>query len=326
MQAQPTSASIYSQFSGLAEMKHLAKQDPEQALQQVAKQFEGVFLQMMLKSMREASLGDDIFDSDNSDLYRDMFDKQIALNMTEQKGIGLAESLVRQMRAYVPSSEAGDRPDGAAAGPAAPPASGAQVLPLRPLQRQALAAPVVQSPQPPVAPVEAIQSEPTSFDSPRQFVRHLWPHAQQAASELGVDPGILIAQAALETGWGKAINRDAAGRSSHNLFNIKADARWDGPSVAVNTLEYEAGTARREVARFRSYDSFAESFNDYVQFLKSGSRYQGALASRNAGDFVKALHTAGYATDPHYADKILNIADRDTFRAHLNQVQNDTQV
>ena len=225
MQAQPTSAGIYSQFSGLAEMKHLAKQDPEQALQQVARQFEGVFLQMMLKSMREASLGDDIFDSDNSDLYRDMFDKQIALNMTEQKGIGLAESLVRQMRAYVPSAD----PASSAGAPAAQAAHGAQTLPLRPLQRQAIAASVVRLAEPAAPPADSGKLDAPTFDSPRQFVRHLWPHAQQAASELGVDPGILIAQAALETGWGKAINRDANGRSSHNLFNIKADRRWSKP-------------------------------------------------------------------------------------------------
>lgn len=313
MQAQPTSAGIYTQFSGLAEMKHLAKQDPEKALQQVAKQFEGVFLQMMLKSMRDASFGNPLFDNDNSDLYRDMFDKQIALNMTEQKGIGLAEALVRQMRAFVPATaavndESADnesKPSGAA--------MSAQVLPLKPLQRQRLAAPAVQ-----------IQStEPVKFNSPQDFVRQLWPHAQQAAEELDIEPGILIAQAALETGWGKAINRDASGRSSHNLFNIKADSRWDGPSVAVNTLEYENGMARREVARFRRYDSFAESFNDFVRFLKTNDRYQSALATNNANEFVKELHAAGYATDPSYADKVLDIADRESFRADLMQVQND---
>ena len=301
MQAQATSAGIYTQFSGFTEMKTLSKKDPEKALQQVAKQIEGIFLQMMLKSMRKASFGNPIFGSDNSNLYRDMFDKQIALNMSEQKGIGLAESLVRQMHRYIPSTAADKTP--------AVTASPAQVLPLKPLQRQTIAVPAATS--------------STSFKSPQAFVRQLWPHAQQAASELGVDPGILIAQAALETGWGKAINHDANGRSSHNLFNIKADARWHGPTVAVKTLEYDGGTARRETARFRAYDSFADSFHDYVKFLKSNQRYQSALGTNSSSEFVKGLHAAGYATDPRYADKILSIADRDSFRSQLAQVQSD---
>jgi len=313
MQAQPTSAGLYTEFSGLAEMKHLAKQDPEQALQQVAKQFEGVFLQMMLKSMRDASFGNPIFDSDNSDLYRDMFDKQIALNMSEQKGIGLAEALVRQMRAAVPVASAVNSAEAAVKTVPTVPASSAQILPLKPLQRQPIAVP-------------EISASSTEFETPQAFVRQLWPHAQQAADELGVEPGILIAQAALETGWGKAVNRDVAGNSSHNLFNIKADRRWDGPSVAVNTLEFEDGVAQREIARFRVYESYEDSFNDYVSFLKSNSRYQDALKASDANEFVKELHAAGYATDPRYADKILNIVDRESFRSQMAQVRNEAQA
>jgi len=301
MQAQATSAGIYTQFSGFTEMKTLSKKDPEKALQQVAKQLEGIFLQMMLKSMRKASFGNPLFGNDNSKLYRDMFDKQIALNMSEQKGIGLAESLVRQMHRYIPSTAAEKTP--------AATASPAQALPLKPLRRQTIAVPAATS--------------STSFKSPQAFVHQLWPHAQQAAGELGVDPGILIAQAALETGWGKAISHDASGKSSHNLFNIKADARWHGPAVVVKTLEYDGGTARRETARFRAYDSFADSFRDYVKFLKSNQRYQTALGTNSSSEFVKELHAAGYATDPRYADKILNIADRDSFRSQLAQVQSD---
>ena len=312
MQAQPTSAGVYTQFSGLAEMKHLAKQDPENALRQVAKQFEGVFLQMMLKSMRDASFGNPLFDNDNSDLYRDMFDKQIALNMSEQKGIGLAEALVRQLHAYVPANSDLQRET------AVP-----NALPARPTQAQLL--PLAESGRQAVAASDR-SSSPQQFESPREFVRHLWPHAQEAAGELGVDPGILIAQAALETGWGQAINRDSSGNSSYNLFNIKADRRWDGPAVTVNTLEYRDGMAQREVARFRAYGSFAESFNDYVDFLKSNHRYRTALDSTDTSEFVKGLHAAGYATDPRYADKVLNIFERDSFRVDLNEVQDEARA
>jgi flagellar protein FlgJ len=233
--------------------------------------------------------------------------------MSEQKGIGLAEALVRQLHRYVPSSGAAANSDDTASSATQANATTAQLLPLSSARRQGVA--VLDRPE-----------TAEAFNTPRDFVRQLWPHAQQAADELGVDPGILIAQAALETGWGKAVSRDAQGKSSHNLFNIKADSRWDGPAVTVNTLEYKDGMAKREVARFRAYDSYAESFNDYVDFLKSNNRYQNALGSANTNEFVKELHAAGYATDPRYADKVLDIFGRDSFRTQLTEVQDEARV
>jgi flagellar protein FlgJ len=139
-------------------------------------------------------------------------------------------------------------------------------------------------------------------------VRALWPHAQRAAGELGVSPQALVAQAALETGWGRAVIQHNDGRSSHNLFGIKADARWGGEQVHVSSLEYVDGTVVRQRAAFRAYDSYADSFSDYVDFLKSNPRYGNAL--NHAHDpvaFTQALQRAGYATDPEYAQKIQGI-------------------
>jgi len=125
-----------------------------------------------------------------------------------------------------------------------------------------------------------------------------------------MDTSVLLAQSALETGWGKHIPRHADGRSSFNLFGIKADRGWQGDSVGVGTLEYRNGEMRREQARFRAYETPADSFIDYVAFLRRNPRYGEALKSRSGEEFIRGLQKAGYATDPRYADKILGIRDR----------------
>ena len=150
--------------------------------------------------------------------------------------------------------------------------------------------------------------KPTNFGSPQEFVEALWPHAQEAAAELGMDPKMLLAQAALESGWGRAMAKAADGRDSHNLFGIKADRSWQGRSIAMPTLEYEDGVAVKRRAAFRSYDSFADSFRDYVGFLKANPRYTKALENAdNPQRFIASLQKAGYATDPNYARKVLSI-------------------
>jgi flagellar protein FlgJ len=149
------------------------------------------------------------------------------------------------------------------------------------------------------------------FDSPQAFVNFMRPLAEQAASELGVKPQVLIAQAALETGWGQKIIKQADGSSSHNLFGIKADQRWPGKEISVNTLEHRHGLVHREQASFRSYESFKQSFDDYVDFVKQGPRYQQALNhDGDARHYIQSLQKAGYATDPMYAEKVIDIMDR----------------
>jgi flagellar protein FlgJ len=144
--------------------------------------------------------------------------------------------------------------------------------------------------------------------TPEDFVRDLWPHAEKAAGELGVDPRALVAQAALETGWGRNVARRADGTSGNNLFNIKADARWGGDSLTVRTLEFEGGLPKPATAAFRAYPDVATAFSDYVQFLKANPRYADALRNgADAGKFADSLQAAGYATDPGYAAKLRSI-------------------
>lgn len=312
----------YTDFSGLNEMRAQARVDPQASLKQVAKQFEGIFIQMMLKSMRDASMGDAIFDSDQSKLYRDMFDKQVALDMANSKGIGIADSLVRQLGKNIPeknkpetfSLQSNKQNESLVHG---------KMLPLPARRMNA----VIQGSVKGLSRFELPEIKPmtdkTQFKSPEEFTQHILPYAQKAAKELGVSPLVLVSQAALETGWGKAVTRHQDGSSSFNLFNIKADNRWDGDHVIKSTLEYDNGLAKYEKASFRAYDSYADSFDDYVDFLRTNSRYGDALHNQsNQGDdklFIKDLHKAGYATDPNYADKVLNILKRDSMQVNAKE-------
>ncbi len=294
----------YTDFSGLAEMRAQSRVDPQASLRKVAKQFESIFIQMMLKSMREASMGDDIFDSDQSRLYRDMFDKQIALDMASGKGIGIADTLVRQLSRNKTGHES------ATSYPATAPLRRYEV----PAEGKILPPEVEKSPA--TSRTESgkgkdIAGDISQFKNAAEFRQYLMPYAKKAAAELGVSPELLISQAALETGWGKAIATRADGSSSYNLFNIKADHRWQGDRIVKTTLEYDNGITKYEKASFRAYSSYADSFDDYVDFLRSHNRYATALQWHGDNQrFIEGLQQAGYATDPNYADKVMNIFHR----------------
>ncbi len=301
--------SIYTDLQGLADLRRQARGNSREALEQVAQQFEALFLQMMLKSMREAQVAEGIMDNAQSEMYQGMFDGQLAQSLSHGRGIGIAETLVRQLQGVLPPDPVEAKSGDPVVRSLEMPERQRNLHAARPADSRREAQPVEPEEAVPSAATETVSaSEPVRFDSPDSFVRALWPHAERAARQLGVDPRALVAQAALETGWGKAVISHPDGRSSHNLFNIKADHRWDGDRVAKQTLEYRDGIAQKERAWFRSYDSLAESFDDYVQFLQNSPRYRDALAvGRDAGRYVEGLQEAGYATDPAYATKIKRI-------------------
>ncbi|WJD68819.1 flagellar assembly peptidoglycan hydrolase FlgJ [Pseudomonas asiatica] len=156
--------------------------------------------------------------------------------------------------------------------------------------------------QPPLAPKKA-------FADSDEFVATMLPMAEQAARRIGIDPRYLVAQAALETGWGKSVMRNTDGSSSHNLFGIKATGNWEGGEARAITSEFRDGQFVKETAAFRSYDSYQDSFHDLVSLLQNNSRYQDAVkAADKPEQFVQELQKAGYATDPNYASKISQIA------------------
>lgn len=287
-----SAANIYTDSTGLARLRREASQDGQAALPEVAQQFEALFLQMLLKSMRQTTMRDPLVESHGADLYRGLFDQQIALTLARARGIGLADLLVRQLAEpgdEVPRHSRGEVVSGRLGSGLAEPNQG---------ESSAL------SPAAVAAPVELM------FETPERFVQSLLPHAERAAEALGVEPRVLIAQAALETGWGRAIIRHPDGASSFNLFGIKATDRWQGSRVVVPTIEFVNGVMERRQSAFRAYASPSESFHDYVELIRNSPRYQQALA--NATDSARYMHhlqAAGYATDPHYADKVLAVMD-----------------
>lgn len=297
--------SIYTDLTGLHKIKQLGKgeaADRDQALQQVAQQFESVFLGMMMKSMRDANSAfedKEMSGSNEMQFYQQMFDQQLTLSLSKN-GIGIAEAIVRQLRQ-----------GGAVEGPAMQDAVGLDLnhylnnVIEKVRQQPSTSAPIASLEQQVSRVRQAANNEELT---PEDFKAQLLPLAQQAAAALGVDAEVLLSQAALETGWGKHMVRDQAGRNSYNLFGIKADSRWQGDRAVVSTLEYRDGIPLQEKASFRAYKSYAESFQDYVDFLQGHSRYQGALkAAVNPAQYVEGLQQAGYATDPQYADKIIGI-------------------
>jgi len=157
------------------------------------------------------------------------------------------------------------------------------------------------------------------FESPREFITQLWGEAREAAASLGVSPQVLLAQAALESGWGRAIPRMATGESSYNLFGIKAGRSWSGASVVHATHEFENGAMQARKDAFRAYDSYADSFNDYVKLLRNSKRYEPVVSGTgDPAEFYRGLQKAGYATDPNYANKLIGLLESPTMRSALH--------
>lgn len=296
-------------FQGIHDLRRVAREQSPDAIREVAQQFEALFMQMMLKSMREASMGDGLFDSDQSNMYRDMFDSQIALQLSKQRGLGLADMLERQLTRQ--SGSASNLPEEKSY-PLLNKDTGQPVLIPGRTQPVPMPLPARSEMKPQVTISPAQRAEHVKFNSPEEFVSALWPHAKRAGEELGVSPVAVLAQSVLETGWGQYMIKHPDGKSSNNLFGIKADSRWEGNSVTVKTKEYRNGVIKNERARFRAYDSIADSVDDYVSFIRSNPRYQKALSQGDdPAAFIRGLQEAGYATDPRYARKILNIMQGD---------------
>ncbi len=305
-------------FHGLNQLRHQAKQsqDDQQTMRQVAAQFESLFVNMMLKSMRQANLGEGIFDSEQSKMYQDMADQQLASDLSSRGGLGLQDVIMRQLGGNAISSDQTINPGQAYSIDTViiRPALGAKVNE-RIIEQIKEAKPQYSE------PMKSVEGQ-MRFDSPQDFVEKLWPYAEQAAEKIGVAAEVILSQAALETGWGQHVLSNAKGETSFNLFNIKADPSWTGDFTTKNALEYRNGKALHEESRFRAYDSYQQSFDDYVQFLQTQPRYREAL--QHAGDpeaFVEHLHKAGYATDPQYSDKIKRIMNGDTLAQISQEIQ-----
>jgi flagellar protein FlgJ len=273
------SASLAMDVKSLAQLRLDAKQNAPKALQDTARQFEALFLNMMIKSMRQASPTSETSSGQDTQMYTAMLDQQLSQTMAK-RGIGLAGYLLRQMTPAQTSTPV--------------PAPLATSLPPAP-------APA------PVQPVAAVaQSGKTS--PAQQFQSQMSAHAQEAAQLTGLPASFILGQAALESGWGRRQIAAADGSPSHNLFGLKAGASWHGKVAETTTTEYVNGVPKKVVQRFRAYDNYADAFRDYAALLRRSPRYEQVIAmGQTLTGFSEGLQKAGYATDPHYADKLSRV-------------------
>jgi flagellar protein FlgJ len=273
-------ATTYTDVNALAALKR----DPNspEALSAVAQQVEALFLQMMLKSMRDATAAEET-NSNEMGMYQDMFDKQVALSISQHGDLGIGRLLKRQLE-----------------GKSAPGA-------------------LKSNPGEPAPTAHAVGAPPAAIaHSPAEFVNRMMPSIQRAAAALGVDPAGMLAQAALETGWGQRMPRTADGSLSHNLFGIKAGEEWTGSRATADSIEVVNGVAIPRRTTFRAYASVEESVNDFASLLKNSPRYKDVIAAGgNAGAYSVAMGKSGYATDPDYGNKLNQIVGSDTMQSAL---------
>lgn len=314
--------------NSLNDLKRLSRDNSPAALKAAAQQFEAVFMQMMLKSMREATPQDGMFDSDQTKAYQQLLDQQLGQTLTSQSSTGLAAVIEKQLgRQFAPVSVPGE----SQGLPLNPTESGLPItdkLPpknsaIRAIERYAAAAAAGQAAARPSAAnpaassgalPERIADLPAGAD---EFVQRVWPHALEASRETGIPAHFMVAQAALETGWGKSEVRKGDGSTTHNLFNIKATRSWDGATAEATTTEYDNGVASKQTERFRAYGSYAEAFKDYARMISNSPRYAGVVGQNDPAAFARGLQQAGYATDPQYASKLERIINGSTLKTAL---------
>jgi peptidoglycan hydrolase FlgJ len=274
----------------LDEVKHQArKQDSHEGIKTAARQFEAYFLQLMLRTMRESVPKDGLFDSEESRTFTDMFDQQMAQTISQGKGLGMADILLAQIERSLPKEAGG--------------VSFKQPTTYDiPLPAKATA-----------AMSSSLSANLVVPSASNEFVQRMWPYAASAAKTLGVAPESLLAQAAVESGWGKKELKTADGDNSYNVFNLKAGSQWAGATVVRDVSEYVHGNMVKSAEKFRVYSSYDEAFADYAKLLGNNSRYAAAL-NQDAQGFAAGLQQGGFATDPNYANKIMGVVNSNSFR------------
>lgn len=325
-------------LASLEAMKRRARENPQANQKEVAQQFESLFLQMMVKRMRDATPKDGLFDSDQSRMMQSMLDEQMALNLSKP-GIGLAQALLAQMQrgtqdaTGVNSAASGDGTDVAGPGDAAGSASALAGAAAEVPEFQPLAAPLRVHGSSSSGAVRTIAvgklldgirnsaaqasrtvlqqvDKASGGDYMEKFVDKLADSAKAVAEASGLPLRLILGQAALESGWGKREIRMSDGSTSYNLFGIKATGGWKGKVAEVMTTEYENGVARKVKQPFRAYDSYEHALSDYARLITQNSRYQEVVSAANEKEAARKIQAAGYATDPRYADKLISVMNK----------------
>lgn len=334
LSAFDTSSQLAIDTKGIDSLRLHARQNEDEGLKQTAQQFESLMINMMLRSMRSATPKNGIFDSEQSQFYTQMLDQQFSQKLSSQ-GIGLAEVLVQQLKkdssgnlindsiseaeSILSSIESNGRKTELISLAPSEPKNLPNLLWTNPKQEVNRPISMFQLNQATVTPQEinkpiVSKSMQSSQGRPNDFVNLVRPYARVIAQETGIPEQFMIAQAALETGWGKHQIRVSENQPSYNLFGIKAGKNWKGPVVEAVTTEYIDGVAQKVVDKFRVYSSYEESFRDYANLLLTNSRYSGLLKTQSAVAFAWGLQQAGYATDPFYAQKLIKILNSEVFQ------------
>jgi len=306
--------------AALSGLKQQAKDSPKAALSAAATQFEALFVQMLLKSMRDALPQDGMLQSDTSKMYTSMFDQQIAQQMSK-RGIGLRQILEKQLAPALAGGTDAAAAKAAPAGAPTPVRTKDDVNASTAVRTEARARYTKDASGYANTPASGAHDAATARvpANVRSFVEKMRPYAEAAAKAVGVPADLLLAQAGLETGWGRSQPKTTDGAASHNLFGVKAGRGWNGPVSLAATTEYVAGAIVRTVDRFRSYASYTDAFQDFGRMLTRNGRYAAAVArSDDPVAYAKGLQHGGYATDPQYADKLVRAIRLVT--AHTAQV------
>jgi len=305
---------------GVDALRRTLHNSPDEGMKQAAKQFEALFMQMVLKSMRDATPTEGLFGNQQEKMFTSMLDQQLTQNLSG-KGLGLADAMYAQLSRHLPDATP-------QATPLATP-NGFQPAPLVPTRPMATSAPklamltpmssaTTDPARPPIAPKDLSLYEETAGKATlsrsvysqahvEQFVSNLLPEAQRASQESGVPAQLIMAQAALESGWGRREIRADDGRASFNIFGIKAGKGWTGRVAETTTTEFVNGVAQKTRAAFRAYDSYEAAFSDYAKLINNNPRYDNVRAAKTADEAAHGLQQSGYATDPQYSSKLIRI-------------------
>jgi flagellar protein FlgJ len=338
-----TARGLAADSRSLDSLRRAAARDPQAALKGAAQQFEALFLQMVLKSMRDAVPKSGLLDSAGEQTYTGLLDQQL-VSKVAASGTGLAGVIARQLARHLAPEARGGKETTQAPGADPPalapraatdryaqiaranPESGvreAELARTNPAARAAYLArrdapaavepgEVAQAPEAAaVAEAATARSGSALGAEQRHFVTRMWDHAAAAQQATGIPARFILAQAALESGWGRQEIRGPAGQPSHNLFGIKAGSGWTGRTVDVATTEYEDGVAKKAVGKFRAYNNYTEAFRDWARLIATNPRYaqvvEAGRGGGNAAGFAHGLARAGYATDPDYGAKLARV-------------------
>ncbi|MEX6158681.1 flagellar assembly peptidoglycan hydrolase FlgJ [Providencia manganoxydans] len=280
-------------------LKRELTDSPEKGLRQVTQQLEATFVQMMLKSMRDALPQDGLFSSDQTRMLTSMYDQQIAQDLS-QKGLGFGEMMYNQLKMQGNTSPLEQ--------PMKPFSMEDRLIDSLPNQAMAQIvrrfAPLGDALSSPMQKVKSL-----SLNS-QNFISQLIEPAKTASQKSGISHLLVLAQAALESGWGRREILTAEGKSSHNLFGIKAGKNWQGPTTNIMTTEVINGKSIKMRDDFRVYGSYEEAIADYINLLTENPRYRDVKHAQSPEVAARRLHQAGYATDPNYSDKLISLINQ----------------